>query len=238
MKKILTLVNDNLYISALLKAYGFIVIVWGLLSYVDLMPFYQIKLYKVNSVTPTISLFPGQKIRLDFDFHDALAQQDVASAIWYLVKDGKKLYGVNGLRPTITLPPAEGGIYQLEVFARMDDDKTKSGKINLYVVQDKPEQITVPQAVQLTATIDNNSPEFLKKIQMSGAEVYSGEGKWTKVQTISTSGNKAVIEVKPNEHISSFNNQLLIRAQDSFNDLNSYGSVEVPRMQFESLQKH
>jgi hypothetical protein len=202
-------------------------IIWGLLSYFDLLPFYQVRLYKVNSLTPTISFFPSAKLRLNFDSHEATSRQDINSALWHLVKDNNVLFTEEGLEPTITLPTATGGTYQLQVVATMSDNSIKKGQINFYVVQDSAKKVTFSSPTKVDLTTENSSPALIKSIQTNGAEVYTS-GQWSKVPTASTTANQVTMEFKPNDSVSSFNSQILIRAQGVAKDLSNYGAVQVP----------
>jgi len=203
-------------------------IIWGLLSYWDLMPFYQVKLFKINSITPTISLFPGQKIRLNFDSHQAITRGDISSADWQLLQDNKVLFEEKGLEPTIPLPTTEGGIFQLKVIATLNDNRIKSGQINFYIVQDIPKQVTFSSYTEVNLTTENNTPAFLKNVQQHGAEIYAGNGEWKKVDATTASKNNVTVKLKANVPISSFNNEMLIRAQGSAKDLSNYGTAKVP----------
>lgn len=228
MKNLLTILNDNIYLRAIVNLYTLSTIIWGLLSYFDLMPFYQVKLFKINSITPTISLFPSQKIRLNFDSHQAIARVDINSANWQLLKDNKILFEEEGLEPTIHLPPTDGGIFQLKVIATLNDKSIKSGQINFYIVQDTPKQVTYASYKVVNLTSENNTPKFLKNVQQHGAEIYTGNGQWKKVEATSASENNVTVKLKANEPISSFNNEMLIRAQGSAKDLSNYGTAQVP----------
>lgn len=203
-------------------------VIWGILSYFDLMPFYQIKLFKINSLTPTISLFPGQKIRLNFDSHQTIARGDINSANWQLLQDNKVLFEEKGLEPTIPLPPTEGGIFQLRVIATLNDNSIKNGQINFYIVQDTPKQVTFSSSTEVNLTNENNTSEFLKNVQEHGAEIYTGKGQWKKVETVSSSQHKVAVKLKPNEPVSSYNHEMLLRAQGSIKDLSNYGTAQVP----------
>ncbi len=129
------------YVEWLTSLYTILTIMWCVLSYLDLMPFYQVKLYKVNSLTPTVTYFPGQNLRLGFDFHEGSSKLDITSAKWSIIKDDKTLYQLSGLEPTITLPVNDGGIYQLSLVATTTDGTLKTGSTNVYVVQDKPKSL-------------------------------------------------------------------------------------------------
>ena len=139
-------------IDWILRIYGILMILWGLLSYFNWMPFYQVELHKTNSITPRVNLFPGQRVRLNFDFHEPRTTGDISAVRWSISKDKEVLYREEGLEPTVTLPPV-GGTYQLRVIATMDDNSAKTGQSNIYVVQDTPKQVKkfLPQAkVDLT----------------------------------------------------------------------------------------
>ena len=71
-----------------------VLLLWGvgaalftILSYLNLMPLYQIKLIKVNSVTPAFSLFPGTQIRLGIDSYDNSLKTEVATTKWTIMYD-------------------------------------------------------------------------------------------------------------------------------------------------------
>jgi hypothetical protein len=228
MKKVFIWLKDNLYFNGFIKIYGVVMLFWGLFSYFDLMPFYQVKLFKINSITPTVNLFPGQKIRLNFDFHQVIARQDINAANWQLLKDDKVLFEEKGLEPTISLPLTDGGIYQLRVNAKLIDETIKTGQINLYVVQDIPKQVILLHSAEVNLTTENNTLQFLKNVQSNGAEVYVGNGQWAKVEIGSSSENKVAVKFKPNEPVSSFNDEMLIRAQGSAKDLSNYGTAQIP----------
>ncbi|HTM64409.1 MAG TPA: hypothetical protein VL360_07915, partial [Gammaproteobacteria bacterium] len=116
---------------------------WWVASTLNIMPYYRVKIFPVNTVNPTISLFPGQKIRLNFDSNSIISHSDINSAHWSLLKGRKTLFTEEGLEPTFTLPPTTGGSYQLKVTLNMSDNTSLTGQTNFYVVQDLPKQVTL-----------------------------------------------------------------------------------------------
>lgn len=207
--------------------------IWAVLSiiiaitcYFNLIPGYQVRLIKSNTVTPTISLLPGTQLRLGIDNYDQSIKSDIAEVKWVL-KKGTSRFTFSGLEPTITLPPAETGLYQLDITVTMLDGSTKYGHASIYVVQDKPAIVTLTQPQKFEITSNDTNPELIKNAQPpnSTVEVYSGNGKWTKATKISQDKNTAVFELNINDVISSFNNQIIIRSEGANERLNNYGSI-------------
>lgn len=202
-------------------------IAWWILSLLNIMPYYGVKIYPVNTVNPIISLFPGQPIRLDFDSNSPISRSDINSAHWLLLKGQKILFTEEGLEPTVTLPTRDGGSYQLKVTLNMSDNSFLTGKTNFYVVQDIPKQITLSAPINIEITAENSTPSLIRKAQATGVEI-SSSGQWTKVPIISSSPNKVVIGIPQNETIDTYNDKVLLRASGYSNELNSYMAAPVP----------
>jgi hypothetical protein len=203
---------------------------WFVLSYFNIMPFYQARLIKVNSVTPIIFPFPGQKIRLGINSYDNSIDSDVSDVHWELIK-GERSFEFAGSHPTITLPP-EGGFYQLIITVNMLSGEVKYGHDSLYIVQDSPVTVHLTKPTQLKISASGTDQALFENISspLGSIDVYSGNGQWVKATKISVSKQDAVFELKPMENISTFNNQIIIRASGFEKQLNKYGSVQMPAL--------
>lgn len=227
MKNILTRLINNIYITFFLLIYTFVTAIWTILSWMNLMPFYQVKLYKVNSVTPTINLFPGQTIRFGYDTHTVISQNEILSTQWSLIKNNHTLYKEEGKSPTIILPTTNGGTYQLKATLLMLDKSTISGQSTFYVVQDIPKQVEFANETNIKLATTNSSPELLLKVESQGAEIYSNQG-WQKVPTVVSSQGGLELKIGKKGTFPVYNNQMLIRARGKEEELGSYGAVSVP----------
>lgn len=203
-------------------------ILWCVLSYLNIMPFYQIKLVSVNSVSPTISLLPGTQIRLGIDNHDNSLKGDVASVKWSLIK-GLNTFKFDGLEPTITIPPTESGLYVLRVIVTMLDGNIKQGQTGIYVVQDKPIVVTLTKHTQFKLTANELNPvSFSKYSSGNNIEVYSGGGEWTKAKIINSTNEDIIFELKQNQSITTFNSKVIIRLENAPHDLKGYETIQTP----------
>lgn len=220
-------INDSILISVILKGYGLIMITWGLASYFNISPYYQIKLYKTNSITPILYLFPGEPVRLGFDAHKVISNDEINSLYWYLIKNNTVILKDEGQALTIKLPPTIGGTYQLRATLNLTDNTTLTGQSNFYVVQDIPNQVPIPEKTNVALSTGNNSSEFLTQIKKQGAEIYSKNG-WVKVPVVTSPQGELKLEINKNETISTYNDQMFIRAQGAENKLGSYGTVAAP----------
>lgn len=217
------------------RIWAVLTIIFFLLCYLNLVPGYQVRLIKTNTVTPTISLLPGTQLRLGIDNYDQSIKGDIADIKWVL-KKGTSRFTFSGLDPTITLPPTETGLYQLDIVVTMLDGSIKYGHASIYVVQDKPAIVTLTQPMKFEITSNGTNPELFKNAQppQNTIEVYSGNRKWTKAKKVSQDNNTAVFELNTNDVISSFNNQMIIRSEGAKEQLNSYSSIQLPTNSFKS----
>lgn len=211
-------------IEVIITGYTLLTIGWAILSYFNLMPYYQVKLFRVDSISPRINLFPGQKIRLDLDFYEASFKEDIKTVKWNLSKDGQ-VFETSGLTPTIQLPG--GGIYHINVTVTNSNNKQKYGSTNFYVVQDEPEIIKLPSPTKIDLSEQNTNPTLLNAIKNKGAEIYIGKNNWVPAKSISASSNVESLEFEEGSFIPTFDNQLLFRAKDAGKQLNEYGAVPV-----------
>lgn len=209
-------------ISAL---YGFVMAVWGALSYFNLVPWYQIELHEVNTLTPIVNLFPGQQVRLDFDLHKVISRRDFTSVKWRLAKDSRPTLEADGISPTIKLPATEGGIYLLSASATTPNKSTIMGQTNLYVVQDKPNEVQLTETTKIHLTPKNTDPSLLKNIGSEGLEIYVSKDRWVKAKSVIAPNEAVTIELQPNDKVALFGQQLLFRVKNSEKKLTDYGSV-------------
>lgn len=190
------------------------------------MPFYQIKLIKVNSVTPTFSFLPGMKVRLGFEHHDNSSNSEISSVQWTMVK-GKTFFEFEGLQPTITIPPTESGIYILKVAVSMLGGKVKHGQSSIYIVQDNPISVKLSKPLQFKFTSKEASTYGITKFSGNIIEVYSGDGKWAKAKKISKTDKSFIFELKPNDSITTYNNKIIVRPNGASHKLDAYDSVQM-----------
>ncbi len=214
---------------------GFIAIIWSILSYYDIMPFYQVKLIKINSITPITYFLPGTQLRLGFESHDNSSNNEIATVKWTLTK-GHNSYEVEGLEPTITIPPTESGLYVLNVAVTMLNGTTKHGQSNLYIVQDKPVMVKLnkPLRLNLSITDKKNTPTFSDHFHENDIEVYSGNGEWTLAKNASNNRKSINFELMPNDSFTTFDNKIIVRTYGKSKELNNYDSIQIPNELMES----
>lgn len=196
-----------------------------LLNHFNWIPGYQIVRYRSDSISPYISLFPGEQIQLDFSFHDTTPRSAVTSADWRISQNSQILFEKNELNPTVTLPLTNGGIYQLMLTAITDDGTIKKGQTNINVAQVSPIIVRSPTPNQLLLTSQNTTNVLLNKIKSNGVELYAGNNEWINPKSMATLGGGVVIQLQQNQNIALFNNKILFRTKESENYLSSYGSA-------------
>lgn len=207
---------------------GAFFVVGNFLIWMNLVPSYEFKRVPSKSVEPKIFLFPAQKIQLNPGFFDGTQVAQIEKAEWYLKKNGKEAYRTEGLQPTFSMPPTEGGIYQLEVRLKLLDEATdRTGVANLYVVQSEDKKVVAKKSKIVEKITSNSlSEELLKEAKSNGIEVYEGLSKWKTlpgVQIDSTS-----ITIPKNTEFTSFNGQLMFRVRGNEKDLNKYNVIATP----------
>lgn len=216
-------------IYGIISAICVVITVWSPLSYglhlLNWIPDYDFEGHRTNSITPIINLFPGQKVRLDIKPHGPFNEQNVKSAKWTITKDSHH-FDVDGLKPTIKLPPTTGGIYQLEVEANTLDGEIKKGESTFYVVQDTPKTITFNTATQVKLALQNTSPPLLKAIQSEGLQIYS-HNQWIDAKNVSATSNVLTFTLEPNESISMYGDerQIFFRVKNEKTKLSSYDTA-------------
>lgn len=186
------------------------------------IPGYICEWHETKSITPFINMFSGQEVRLDFDVYGDIPKKSFKLASWQL-SNGPNIQTSNELTPTF--PLTEGGIFEVSLTAKLDDGSLIQGKTNLNVIETKPKVVTAntPTTIPLTHT----TTEQVKKIQSTGVEVYSGNGKWQTVQSSVVNGT-ATLQFQPNQAIPTFSGQVLYRTQDTKNNLSGYGAANFP----------
>lgn len=207
---------------------GAIFVVGNFLIWMNLIPSYEFKRVPSKSVEPKIFLFPAQKIQLNPGFFDGTQVAQIEKAEWYLKKNGKEAYRTEGLQPTFSMPPTEGGIYQLEVKLKLlDEAADRTGVANIYVVQTEDKKtVTTKSKIVEKITSNRLSEELLKAAKSNGIEVYEGLSKWKTLpgaQIDSTS-----ITIPENTEFASFNGQLMFRVRGDEKDLNKYNAIAAP----------
>ncbi|MBX9587122.1 MAG: hypothetical protein K2X50_07665 [Gammaproteobacteria bacterium] len=206
--------------------------------WLNLIPGYYLEWHRIDSLEPIINLFPGEQIGLDMEFYDSFPRKNISSASWKVIRGNDVIFNEDGLEPTFTLPPTEGGIYKLQVEATTIVGSKRKGESAFYVIQDKPKTKRIHMSTSVKLTPQDTNPSLLKNIQSNGAEVYSGNGRWTAIKVLKT--NDGVnLSFKPNEDISLYgdNNKLLFRSKNEINKLSSYGSAHFPIKSPDSINK-
>lgn len=217
------------WIAALSVLYSFVsLVIIGCLYGYNYLHGYRIEWHKADLIIPLVNLFPGQKVRLDFDLGENVYRSQVQSVLWKISKGSKNFGSSDELTPTFVLPLAETGIYQLSLVAITSNGLRMNGQSNLYVINDKVTTMKAPEITEVQINPANTTPANFKNIQSSGAEVYSGGGEWKAVESISTNKNSVIVKLPANESIPVFDNQILFRAKASVNKLTDYGSVQIP----------
>jgi hypothetical protein len=228
-------------LSLIVNVIGLFGFIFNFLVWCNWIPGYEFKKLLANSVYPQVYLFPAQQIRLSPSFVDKAQNSQVERAHWSLKKYNIVAYQADGLEPTFTIPPSEGGIYQLEVKLKLlDEDKERSGRTNIYVVQDKPEKIKTASKATIKKGMSGLSDELLKAVQVHGGEVYEGSMKWKTID--SSQIGPASITIPENTELASFKGQAIIRAKGSGKNLLDYGTFptalkDVPVIQGAELKK-
>jgi hypothetical protein len=219
-------------IDWILRISGLLGIVWSSLSYFDLMPYYQIKLYPVNSLTPRINLFPGEKIRLDVDFHDASNKDEIKSIAWK-ISDAKTVFKIEGQSPTFKLPSIYGGIYTLETIATYLDNSSKYGFLNFYVVQDKPEPVRLCRATNILINKHNTNSVFLNTASSSGAELYIGDNSWVSIKNEKQADGTQSLKLDSGKNLPLYNGHILVRAKGNNDKILNYEFFPLPQASFD-----
>lgn len=203
----------------LYKIWGFISIIITSLVFFNWVPGYYVSWHRTNSVLPIVSVFPGQKIRLKLNFYEVLSDSEISSVKWDIGG-----LSADGLEPTFTLPPAKGGIYQLNVKVATFDGKIRKGHGNLYVNQDEPVLIKFNNCSKITIS-KNDANQNLKESSNKGVEIYSGNGRWIEVQKASNTENSVTLSLNPNENIAVYGGRMFYRVKDLSNNLSGYGTA-------------
>lgn len=213
-------------IDWILRISGLISLVWYFLSYFDLMPYYQIKLYQVNSLTPRINLFPSDRIRLDIDFHNPSDKDDIKSAVWKISKKDKRFLPIDGIYPTLRIPP-DGGIYTFEVTITNTDNIHRHGVSNFYVVQDTPGTLKSGKEIPIPTSKNKSDISFLDVIRSSGAEIYTGTNNWRSIKVKKQTNNDS-LKLQTEVDVPIYNNQILVRAKGDEKNILNYKYLPVP----------
>jgi|GEM_PF-2823256 len=232
IKQACTFVVNQITIDRIAKGYTLITIVWWFLSYFNLMPYYQVKLYPVNSLTPRVNLFPGEPIRLDMDFHDASNKGEIKSVIWKISKSDES-FTVEGLSPSIKVPPNDGGTYILETIVTNADNSHRYGVSNFYVVQDKPVPAKLCRATDILINKHNTSPIFLNMANSAGTELYVGGNSWIPLKNEKRVDGTQLLKINSGESVPLYNGQILVRARGSSDKILNYESFPLPPTSFD-----
>lgn len=186
---------------------------------------YRVEWHKSDLITPIVNLFPGQKVRLDFDLNGSVYRSQIQSIFWKISK-GSKDFGIsNDSTPAFVLPLTETGIYQLSLTAITSEGFKMNGQSNLYVINDKVTTMKPREQAEVQITSTNTTPANFKNIQSKGVEIYTGGGEWKAVENVSTDKNAVVVKLPANASVPVYNNQILFRTKEQVNKLTDYGSV-------------
>lgn len=160
----------------------FIVTIWAFLSIaaiildaLGLLPYYDIYYRKKTDITPIVSSYPGQNVRLSADFARSVELKDIERIVWNL-KDssGKKYPNLPQLREVdITLIPDFSGIINVEVKAKIfQENKERYGIGSIHIVQTKPLKLTRLKNGQFML------PSDIGKIDLMSVQLYEGSENW------------------------------------------------------------
>ncbi|CDZ76810.1 hypothetical protein BN59_01086 [Legionella massiliensis] len=196
-------------------------IVYLIVCLFNLVPTYETKFIKKNSVIPKINLFPGQKIQLTFDSVEHIDSTEITKVIWQIAYSERKKFTANELYPTIVLPPSDAGIFNLSLQIFLQNNETIEGVTNLNIVQPTP---TVMKITEESKIMLNNSDYPIINSSDDELEIYSAENQWIK-KTINKNGASSYLKLNPGDQISPINNEIIIRSAKNPNKLESYSSV-------------
>lgn len=137
------------WVRIFLDVWGVLSILFILANWLNIIPFYEAKLVKKDSVLPKVNLFPGKKIQLDFDSVKPIESTSIMNAEWNINNLKTTSFTSYVLKPTITLPPTIAGIYNVSLKLDMDDKSILKGFTNISVVQNEAEPIVIKEQKKL-----------------------------------------------------------------------------------------
>lgn len=196
----------------------------SVLSTLNILPFYKVRRYPISGVTPSIHLFPGQKIKLAADFVDAVPENTISEVDWR-ISQRNRTFEATGIHPTVILPVDGGGTYELAVEARiLNEQGSRKGQSTFHVEQNSDQKIKFKRESTL-----NLKPSFRNRVLPASAEsveVYVGDSTWS--PAIKTSAEKYQIKVSPGTELPVYEGRVIYRLKGKEKDLSAYGTLEAP----------
>lgn len=212
---------------------NYICVIWTVLSigyslliYFNAWPGCYYRCIKKNTINPIIYLYPGNKLRLDFDFLDETEKIEVKKVQWDISKNNEIIFNSDQPTPIFNLPTREGGIYSLNVKVTTNDNENRNGKINLHVTTDKSNTVKIEKPSTIKLTKENAGPIF-HKLLSGEIELYTENEQWKILKVTNDHPDIITIHLPSNTNISTFENQILFRVKDSPKELTEYGSADI-----------
>lgn len=203
-------------ISKIVTLWGFLSIIWIIASYFNVVPWYEIKFKKSNSLDLITNLFSGQDIQLDFNTLKYIERTDISDVHWTVSDDHKPVASLDGLRPILSLPKDAEGILNLSVKINLADSGSLEGYSNIYVVQQKSHEIQTEQKQYLPLekkTLPTNAMGFVSDHSSSDLleiELYAGHNYWLKRKVLKSDGQYYFI-FNPGDKFITTNNKIIFR---------------------------
>lgn len=150
-----------------------------------------------DAIRPLVHLYPGNNIRLKPEFIKSLPEGDIEDIMWTLSGAGKTS-DIPGLEPVVTLPP-DGGLYRVQVRARIRNSDDRKGTTSIYIVQTKPQKVTASEDTKVKI---DDLPKDIKQIA-----VYEGNGE-SRLAQIETVNGQTYLHLNKGDQVPAFNGKV------------------------------
>lgn len=162
-------------IEVVVALWGFFTIVAIIADAARVLPSYDIYYRKKTDITPVVSQYPGQDIRLSAEFANSVDTQKLERVSWNLRdSSGKEYTDLPHLSQVdVTLVPDFSGTVTVAVTAKLVDEKEEMhGSVSFQIVQKKPRQLVfVKDGTFLLST-------GTAKIDLKSVQLYGGSANW------------------------------------------------------------
>ena len=181
------------WIEGIVAVWGFLSIVAVILDAVGWLPVYDIHYTKKTAITPTVFMYPGEKIRLTAEFARSVESRQIESVVWRL-KDsaGKEYRDLPRLRDVdLALLPDFSGTVNVDVKAKLfSEDQERHGSGSIHIVQTKPYQMVFRAGGKFAL------PAGWKDLSPKDAELYGGSAKWLRVSGLAKDPTELHLETE------------------------------------------